>query len=102
MALVFVTTQCSGLPSSDNGALEMSRRAEIEAAATKLMRCPRCGGPRKLVDLREEAKKVGLSYPADQPRFVIECCGVEVCIEDNQVYERVIAWLQKQSDKKRR
>ncbi len=75
----------------------MSNRAESEPTAEELARCPRCGGFRKLVDVREEARRVGLSIAGNDPQFVIECCGYELSIEDDRVYEEVIALLQRQS-----
>lgn len=72
----------------------MTKRAEVEPTAQELARCPRCGDFRKLVDVREEARTVGLEIAGDEPQFVIECCGYELSIEDDLVYKEVIALLQ--------
>ncbi len=76
----------------------MSKRAESEPTAEELARCPRCGEFRKLVDVREEARKAGLLIAGDEPQFVIECCGYELSIEDDRVYKEVIALLQRQAE----
>ena len=73
----------------------MNNRADAEPTAQELARCPRCGDFRKLIDVREEARKVGLKIAGDEPQFVIECCGYELSIEDDLVYKEVIALLQR-------
>lgn len=52
--------------------------------------CPRCGGVRKLVDVRCEASADGFVYPGTDMAYVIECCGYELSIEDENTYERVV------------
>ena len=80
------------------GGFKMSNPEEREPTAEELARCPRCGEFRKLVDVREEARKLGLSIAGNAPQFVIECCDYELSIEDDRLYEEVIAILQSQSE----
>jgi hypothetical protein len=53
--------------------------------------CPRCGGVRKLVDVRREAAADGFVYPGTDLAYVIECCGYELSIDDETTYGRVVS-----------
>lgn len=66
---------------------------ESYPTAEDLARCPRCGGFRKLIDVREEARKLGFSMPGNGPRYIIECCGIQISIEDDRVYKKIIEIL---------
>jgi hypothetical protein len=62
----------------------------MDEVPKELIVCPRCGRPRTLVDLREEYKDSGVDYPAELPRYVIECCGRELSIENEDLCRRVV------------
>lgn len=74
----------------------MNNRAGNDPTVEEFAICPRCGGFRKLVDVREEARKLGMKIAGDAPQFAIECCGYALCIDDERVHEQVVAFLQKQ------
>ena len=73
----------------------MLNNSEVNSAVEDLARCPRCGKLRTLVDLRSESKRLGMTYPDGQPYNLIECCGFDLSIEDDELYHAVVAFLQR-------
>lgn len=61
----------------------MIRKEDIPEMAI----CPRCGQPMKVVDLAPQAARLGVRVP--EGSFVIECCGTELTIDDDDLAIRV-------------
>ena len=56
--------------------------------------CWKCGHPMKLDDLRQKAERLGMTYPAGQPRYHMYCCS-EPTIEDNEEYQEIVSLLRR-------
>ncbi len=44
--------------------------------------CHKCGNPMRVVDLNAQARRLGVQVPDES--FVIECCGSELTVEDEE------------------
>jgi hypothetical protein len=55
--------------------------------------CPRCGNQRRLVDQKSRAEMVGLKWPENVPHYTVECCGYQLSIEDDNLFQKVIELL---------
>lgn len=49
--------------------------------------CPKCNQPMNVVDLAPQAARLGMRVP--EGSFVIECCGTELTIDDDELAIRV-------------
>jgi len=49
--------------------------------------CHKCGNPMKAIDLAAKAKRLGFHEP--EGSFVIECCGSELTVEDEDAAEQL-------------
>lgn len=49
--------------------------------------CHKCGEPMKVVNLHENAERLGVKLSRDS--FVIECCGSALTIENDFAYEEL-------------
>jgi|688.fasta_scaffold1063621_2 hypothetical protein len=58
----------------------------------KVVICPACGEPIKLVNLQELAKSLG--YKGREGAYAIECCDYEVTIDNTLEAARLLKLLQ--------
>ena len=49
--------------------------------------CQKCGNPMKVIDVAAKARALGVYRP--EGSFVIECCGAELTIEDEDAAQRL-------------
>ncbi len=65
----------------------------IPKAEDELPVCAFCGSHGKLVDLRDQAKLLGKTYPDGDSPYVVTCCGYFLAIASEEERQRLIAHL---------
>lgn len=68
-------------------------KGHLHPSQVSIPLCSKCGHPLKLVDVVPLGKAVGLEFANDQPRYILQCCGYETVIDDEEEYARAVEAL---------
>jgi hypothetical protein len=69
------------------------RKGHLKPSQVSLPLCSKCGQPLKLVDVVPLGKAVGLKFTNDESRYILQCCGLETVIDDDEEYARAVETL---------